>query len=217
MILAYSERLLPAHTSRLFDWFALAALGSLGCLGVSRALILFGRGIRVVVMDPQRSRAQVVADVLFAGCFGVWVYEIIAYTAPLPFHLVPQVWGSVLVDAVPLKAIGAVFEVSGLVIYHLALRAIGDSWRIGIDRATPGGLVIDGIFAWTRNPIYIALELIAFGTFLVLGRLLFLAFAILSVGIFHCQIRREERFLAHTFSDEYRRYCARVARYATWR
>jgi protein-S-isoprenylcysteine O-methyltransferase Ste14 len=98
----------------------------------------------------------------------------------------------------------------------LALPAFGDSWRLGIDRETSGPLVTHGVFAWTRNPIYVGLDSFALGTFLVQGRLIFLALALVSVGMLQDQIRREERFLARAYGGAYREYCARVGRYVKW-
>ena len=112
---------------------------------------------------------------------------------------------------------GALIVVLGLVIYTIALKAFGDSWRLGIDRDSPGPLVTQGVFAWTRNPIYVGLDLFAIGIFLLQGRLIFLALALVSVGMLHDQIRREERFLARTYGNAYSDYCARVRRYIKWR
>ncbi len=105
--------------------------------------------------------------------------------------------------------------VAGVALYGLALAAFGHSWRMGIDRKTPGALVTHGIFAWTRNPIYLSLDLLVVGTFLIQGRLLFLALSLVIVGLLHDQIRREERFLAEAYGDAYRDYRAWVGRYLT--
>ena len=106
---------------------------------------------------------------------------------------------------------------AGLLVFAFALWTFADSWRIGIDRNTPGALVTSGIFAWTRNPIYVALDLMFFGTFLVQGRAIFLALALALAGLLHYQIRREEKYLAGSYGDAYRAYCGRVGRYVRWR
>ncbi len=148
--------------------------------------------------------------------FSLWVYEIVAYAWPLRVHFAPLCLGTVIVPAVAIKVVGVVLVVAGLLIYEMALWAMGESWRIGIDRNAPGALVTLGVFAWTRNPIYIALDLFAVGTFLVQGRLFFLLLAILMVVMFRYQIRQEERFLTLTYEDAYRDYCKRVGRYVTF-
>ena len=202
---------------RLFDWFQIAAVTCLVCLGGGRALVLYAHGVRVVVVDRQRPPAQILADLLLLACLLLWSYEVVAYACPLRTHLVPPPLGTVLVDAVGFRVVGVFATLSGLLIYSLALQAFGPSWRLGIDRAAPGVLVTHGIFAWTRNPIYVALDLLAVGTFLVMGRLVFLALGLMMVSMLHAQIRREERFLTQAYGDAYRAYCARVGRYARWR
>lgn len=94
---------------------------------------------------------------------------------------------------------------------------MGDSWRIGIDRGAPGALVTDGIFAWSRNPIYLGFELGVIGTFLIQGRLIFLVITLVLMGVLSALIRREERFLTRSYGDAYREYQSRVGRYVTWR
>jgi len=73
----------------------------------------------------------------------------VAYTCPLRFHFIPTSLGVVLFDAVALKEMGVVAWIAGFVIYGLALRAMGDSWRMGIDREAPGVLVTHGIITWS--------------------------------------------------------------------
>ncbi len=201
-------------TARIFDWFALGAVACLGCLGLARALALYARGVRVLVVDRQRSPAEMARDLLLVICLLLWVYETVACAWPLPFHAVPWL-DVVLVDAVAAKAAGAAVLAAAIAVYGLAVWALGNSWRMGIDRQTPGALVTGGIFAWTRNPIYLSLELFVLGTFLVFGRLSFLAIAAVMAVLLDDQIRREERFLAAAYGERYREYCARVGRYVS--
>src|SRR5262249_58668392 len=75
-------------------------------------------------------------------------------------------------------------------------------------------LVTDGIYARSRNPIYVALVLL-FAAIAVLansawlGLLLLLYVAVLRVGV----IAREEGYLQRKFGDAYRAYRARVRRW----
>jgi protein-S-isoprenylcysteine O-methyltransferase Ste14 len=203
--------------ARFFDWFQLAALAGLVGLGLGRALALYARGVRVVVIDWQRSPAQVLWDLFSVVLFLLWAYEIAAYAWPLRVHLVPAALAVVIIDAAAIKVVGVLLVIAGLAIYALALKAFGASWRIGIDRDSPGPLVTDGVFARTRNPIYVGLNLLVAGTFLIQGRLIFLALALGVAAALHEQIRQEERFLAQAHGGAYRDYCARVGRYVTWR
>jgi len=196
-----------------FDLLLLASLACLICLGVGRGVMLYARGVRLVVIDRERALAQSLCDLAQVLSLLFWAYAIVAFTWPLPSRLVASWLAAVLVDSVWAKSVGALLLLSGLVLYALALRAFGASWRLGIDRERPGPLVTTGVFAYTRNPIYVSLELLLIGAFLVQGRLIFLLLALANVVLFHALIRREERFLVDSYGSEYREYRARVGRY----
>jgi protein-S-isoprenylcysteine O-methyltransferase Ste14 len=91
-------------------------------------------------------------------------------------------------------------------------------FRRGGTNAVPSkpalALLTTGIFAWTRNPMYVGGGFLLIGVALVFALdwvpLLYLpSLLLLHVGI----IRREERYLERKFGDEYRAYKARVPRY----
>ena len=203
--------------ARFFGCFQLCALACLVGLGMVRAAVLYARGVHVVAIDWQRSPFEQLVDSLLIVVILSWTYEAVAYSWPLRRHVFPAWLAPVLIDAAVVKLLGVVVVCIGLLIFALALWAFADSWRIGIDRTTAGPLITGGIFAWTRNPIYIALDLIAGGTFLLQGRAIFLLLALALAGLLHCEIRREERYLASTYGATYRAYCERVGRYVTLR
>jgi protein-S-isoprenylcysteine O-methyltransferase Ste14 len=201
--------------ARLFEWLSLAALVCLICLGTVRAIGLHARGVRVVVVDRGRSLAQALRDLLLVLLLLVWAYEIVAIACGWKLHLFPVTLEVALFESVALNWVGVGALAAGLAVYTLALRALGDSWRLGIDRSAPGALVEHGIFAWSRYPIYLGLDLLVLGTFLAQGRLMFLGLAFVIVAMLHDQVLREERFLRRTYGTTYRDYAARVGRYGS--
>jgi protein-S-isoprenylcysteine O-methyltransferase Ste14 len=201
----------------LFESLVLGALGCLAILAIGRAMMLSARGVRIIAVDRERTTFQALADLGFVLCFLLWVYEVLAFTLPLGFHLVPAAGRAVVVDAGAAKASGVLLMAAGLTVYGLALHAFGSSWRLGIDRDRPGALVTGGVFGRSRNPVYLGLALLAVGVFLVLGRLVLLVLAIVFLVYFRLLIPREERFLAEHYGDAYREYARTVGRWWTWR
>ena len=195
----------------------LAALLGLAALAVARARVLSRRGIALFAIDPERTPPEALADLAFVLCFLLWLFESVAFAWPLPLHAVPDAGQRIVLDGGVAKGVGSLVLVAGLAIYGLALRAMGDSWRLGIDRQRPGGLVTDGIFARSRNPIYLGLGLLALGSFLVLGRLVLGVSTLVFAIYFESLARREERFLAAHYGVAYRKYAQRVGRWWTWR
>lgn len=201
----------------LFESLVLGALSCLAILGIGRALMLSASGVRIIAIDRERTVSQGLADLGFVLCFLLWVYEVLAFTLPLGFHLVPAVARAAVLDVGAAKAVGVLVVAAGLAVYGLALHAFGSSWRLGIDRDRPGALVTGGIFGRSRNPVYLGLALLAVGVFLVLGRLVLLLLAIVFLVYFQSLICREERFLAERYGDAYREYARSVGRWWTWR
>ncbi|HEY6610157.1 MAG TPA: isoprenylcysteine carboxylmethyltransferase family protein, partial [Pseudomonas sp.] len=75
-------------------------------------------------------------------------------------------------------------------------------------------LVTHGVFARTRNPIYLGDALILFALALGLGNWLnFLLLPLFVAFIGRFQIAPEERALERRFGNEFRAYCARVRRW----
>ena len=75
-------------------------------------------------------------------------------------------------------------------------------------------LIKTGIFAYTRNPIYLSFVLFHFSMFLVFENVMyFLTAIILFIWIHNYVIKPEEEYLANTFGDEYTRYKEAVSKW----
>ena len=204
-------------SDQLFDWIQIAGLTCLICSYIARWAMLHIQGVKVIVIDKNRTTAQVLLDLLLMACILLWGANVFAYAWPLQTLADPSSLNKVFLDMILIKILGALTVAIGLIIYVLALLAFGQSWRVGIDRHKPGPLVTQGVFSCTRNPIYVSVELLIFGTFLLEGRMTHLVLALLIVGMTHALILREERFLVDTYSQAYREYAQRVGRYLDWR
>lgn len=194
---------------RLPDVLALLALAGVGLTGLARTLLLATRGVWVLPIDRERRPPEALADLVFVLALVYWVQRAIVLGTSAGRE-----------PAIPLPVVhwlGVALAGAGLALYVRALRDFGASWRFTIDRKHPGDLVTTGVFGHTRNPVYLALVLLAAGVSLALGdaRLLLLA-----VGVpfyFQWLIRREERFLTRHHGARYTAYCARVPRWLDWR
>jgi protein-S-isoprenylcysteine O-methyltransferase Ste14 len=101
----------------------------------------------------------------------------------------------------------------GLLVMLMALISFGTSFRVGIDTDRPGKLVTSGIFALTRNPIYVAFGFILLGELLLFPNWLLFLYLIAGIVLFHRQVLREEEYLSTHYAEEYRSYRERVRRY----
>ena len=75
-------------------------------------------------------------------------------------------------------------------------------------------LIKTGVFAYTRNPIYLSFVLFHFSMFLIFENVMyFLTSMGLAFWIHNFVIKPEEEYLLKTFSDEYKRYRSAVSKW----
>src|SRR5262249_10807907 len=92
-------------------------------------------------------------------------------------------------------------------------RRLLKSFRVGIDADHPDRLITDGVFAFTRNPIYVAFAIILIGEFFILPNWITLIYMAAATWLLHRQVLREEDYLRRHYSQAYVDYCNRVRRY----
>jgi protein-S-isoprenylcysteine O-methyltransferase Ste14 len=201
-----------------FDYFQLAALAALFLVFAGRSAYLrFGRNINPFALGVGKRGLRRVVEVGFLVIFALWMTEIIATSLVLDWWVFPAPLQRRVLDALPARISGVALVVAGGAVFILALVSFGASWRVGIDAKTPGGLVTTGMFALSRNPIFVFLDLYAFGTFLINGTFGFLLFVLALAAGIHYQILQEESFLQRTYGTAYLDYCRRTARYFSWK
>ncbi len=200
-----------------FDYFQVLAMAVFLLVFVGRMLYLrVARGINPITLGVGKKAAQTAVELSFVVGLTLWIIEVLLYALGSDFRIFPSPLDGQLVDATLVSALGAAVVVVGIVIFALALTAFGTSWRVGIDAKAPGELITGGIFAVSRNPIFVFLDLYFIGTFLINGTGIFAIFAVIVIVGMHYQILQEERFLIRTYAEAYEAYCARVGRYFTW-
>jgi len=78
----------------------------------------------------------------------------------------------------------------------------------------PTELVTSGVYAWTRNPMYLGLSILLLGWAIKLGTLTPFAGPFLFIPLIqYVQIRPEEHTLRTRFGRDYDQYCHRVNRW----
>ena len=170
-----------------------------------RAAILRKRGIRVLVFGQTDKSDFILVPLVLAIA-----YTTLARTFGLPIWgvLTRPFWSSTLPGW-----IGLVLCVAALTGFALTLISFGDSFRVGIDTDKPDKLITSGMFAISRNPIYVCFLMFFTGLFLIHCNIVIAVAIILFALAIHRQILREERFLVEHYGEEYERYCKNVRRY----
>lgn len=80
--------------------------------------------------------------------------------------------------------------------------------------APPERLVVDGLYRFSRNPMYVSVGLILLGWATTFASRGLLAYALAVMAAFHVRVvLGEEPWLARTFGDDWVRYARRVRRW----
>lgn len=78
---------------------------------------------------------------------------------------------------------------------------------------TENGFHKNGLYRFSRNPMYVAYFVYFLGCVLIVKSWIILVFLLIFQITAHWIIRAEERWCAQQFGEEYRRYMERVGRY----
>jgi protein-S-isoprenylcysteine O-methyltransferase Ste14 len=92
---------------------------------------------------------------------------------------------------------------------------MGASWRIGIDDR-PTQLVTGGLFALSRNPIFLGMFFSIAGLVWIAPAPWTLAGLAVAVVLVSLQVRLEERNLVRVHRQAYVTYAVRVGRFVPW-
>jgi protein-S-isoprenylcysteine O-methyltransferase Ste14 len=113
----------------------------------------------------------------------------------------------------PVQAAGALTMVAafaGIVYVHTYM---GQEWRSGVGARQSDLLLSSGPFAWTRNPMFLAIMLGQLGFFLALPSLFSLLCLAVGASAILAQETFEEARLRMQFGDAYETYAARTPRW----
>ncbi|MDR1323315.1 MAG: isoprenylcysteine carboxylmethyltransferase family protein [Candidatus Margulisbacteria bacterium] len=180
-------------------------------LFIGRTVLLYKWGIKVVVIGVSAKKfAEKILEKILLPVLALWSIFVIITACHLEL---PGIISHNLVNILWLKYLGLTICYAGLIIFLLALLAMGKSWRIGLDETNTNELVTTGIFKHTRNPIFVFLDLYFLGIMLIYPNIIFSLIALGAVIGIHLQILREEASLTKRFGEKYLKYKKAVRRY----
>jgi protein-S-isoprenylcysteine O-methyltransferase Ste14 len=159
------------------------------------------------VVVGQKSKRE-----LFSFLFGyaLIIYIIASNCFPLPM---PAFVNRFFWNAEWLRWVGAAVCAAAHTGFIACMVSFGNSFRVGIDEEHAGKLVMTGMYARSRNPMYTSLDALFFGIFLIFSNFGALLVLVMTALSYHAQIRNEEAFCRKRYGKDYIRYCEKVRRY----
>lgn len=192
----------------MINIFVILSLTLFYILFIGRTILLARQGVKVWVISSTKNSAGKILEALLVPFLIIWSVSVLLEALEQPILLLPYFWQNRAV-----QWLGIVLCFVGLLIFLAALISFGSAWRVGIDEQNSNRLVTGGIFSYSRNPIFLFMDIYFLGIFFIYPNLFFLLFFIgAAIGI-HIQILKEEQFLSVKFGQEYERYKKGVRRY----
>ena len=185
------------------EYFAALTVVLLLGMVVTRASIMQSKGIKAINFGEMDKKD------FFIPPFALFYFYLVFANA---FNLL-SVSTQVFFRSETVSWLGIVFCLAGLLLLLSSLVSFGRSFRVGIDTHDPDKLVTTGVFALSRNPIYVGFAAVLIGQFLVFPNWLLLVYIGAAAWLFHRQVLREEEYLKKHYGEEYLRYCQHVRRY----
>ena len=114
----------------------------------------------------------------------------------------------------PINLIGILGLVISLVFFFSGFNIFKSYAENPVPTSSSERLIKTGVFAYTRNPIYLSLVLFHLSMFLVFENVMYLLSAAgQTIWIHNYIIKFEEEYLLGKFTDEYQRYMNAVSRW----
>lgn len=167
-------------------------------------------GLKPYLFGDSEATLSLVGRLLIVGvlaCLGVvLVYALVpqlySYLGPIPW-----------LESETVAWIGILLCLLSLVWIIVAQAQMGASWRIGFDPAKKTALLTNGLFAISRNPIFLGMTVTLLGLFLSLPNAF--TFALLTGGgaLIQVQVRLEEGYLMSKHGKAYAAYRREVPRW----
>ena len=176
---------------------------------IGRTITLAISGIKVIVLGNASNKIDNLLENSTLPFLMLWVILILL----MVFNIkIPIILDLIIINSY-LSYIGVILCYIGLVIFLSALISFENSWRVGIDSDNPGKLVTNGIFKYSRNPIFLFMNIYFIGITLVYPTPIFILMSLIFIVGVHKQISNEEKNLAKIYNKDYLNYKKETRRY----
>jgi protein-S-isoprenylcysteine O-methyltransferase Ste14 len=170
-------------------------------------IVLFGGGAQFrkknIDMDGNPPINKTVFYISKYAIMLLWLIMIpISWGVNLSFFKVPGL----------IKSIALFFWTFGFILLFIGRFGMGSSFRIGSPKETTR-LKVDGLFRFSRNPMYLGVYSTIFTAVLYTLNPILLLVGTFIIAVHHKIVLAEEEHLRKVFGEEYIEYCRRVRRY----
>ncbi|MCP4456500.1 MAG: isoprenylcysteine carboxylmethyltransferase family protein, partial [Cytophagales bacterium] len=142
--------------------------------------------------------------------FGTWISISIYSFFPSQYQYVLPIW---YLETEIMQLIGVSLLIVSFIWTSIGQYQMSKSWRIGINYDEKTELVNNGLFKYSRNPIFLGVLVSYLGTFLIIPNMLSFSLMLLTFVTIQIQVRLEEEYLTSVHGRTYLGYQLRVRRW----
>jgi len=197
----------------IFEIFPLFSFLMLILMIYVRVVFLKRKGVTISSAGRKAVKTSLFIYLVFLVIMLLWLWEISKPVFQISFSVLPEIITQLLFHSDLIQITGVVIISISLIFMLITLLNFRNSLRFGLDKNNRGKLVTSGIFAISRNPFFLSLDLYFLGIAVLLPNLFFIGFAVLALVGIHFFILKEEKFMVKNYDEEYLEYCRKVPRY----
>jgi len=197
----------------IFEIFPLVSFLILILMIYGRVVFLKRKGVTISSAGRKAVKTSLFIYLVFLVIMLLWLWEISKPVFQISFSVLPEIITQLLFHSDLIQITGVVIISISLIFMLITLLNFRNSLRFGLDKNNRGKLVTSGIFAISRNPFFLSLDLYFLGIAVLLPNLFFIGFAVLALVGIHFFILKEEKFMVKNYDEEYLEYCRKVPRY----
>ena len=187
----------------IFQLIALLILASFYAIYIRKMILQKKKGIQTdqIAKGNKTGKLFKIEFIMKLATYSIVAVEIVSICLNTKF---PFLW---------LRIAGIVLGIIGIIIFGIAVYTMQDSWRAGIPQKDRTKLIISGIFNISRNPAFLAFDLVYLGILFMFFNWILFLFTLWAIIMLHLQIKQEEKFLTTAFGDKYLNYKKQTRRY----
>jgi protein-S-isoprenylcysteine O-methyltransferase Ste14 len=167
----------------------------------------------VISDSGKKNKPVLFLNLVFLLILLFWLFELTKTVFHISFSVLPEMLAKPLIESDFMKITGVLGSGFALVLLMLTLSHFKNSLRFGLDEKNRKELITTGVFAYSRNPFFLSLDIYFLGIALLQPSLFFIGFAVLTFVIIHFFILKEEIFMRRVYDGKYLEYRRKVRRY----
>ena len=196
-----------------FEIFPFVSFLILLILILGRVVFLKRKGVQVSSDSGKKNKPVLLLFSAFLLIILMWLFELIKPVFQISISVLPEWIVNPLIESLLMKIAGIVVTCFALLFMLITLLHFKNSLRFGLNKKNAGELITTGVFAFSRNPFFLSLNMYFLGIALLQPNLFFMGFAILTLVSIHFFILKEEKFIRSVYGEKYLEYLKKVRRY----